>query len=194
MIYERYSAFATVVIVVLGVLLSWSWCAQWLKRKRGHGVIEVFKIPIPKDKLKAMPEKERSLLLLLGYAANQISFFAKLVILSSNKDGEKEMEQMLSGTQTQMSLRILVGVLNETWELVRKRFTGSEIGRNYRQRLDAAGDAALERLNKIAGPKGLFSDLRNFWIFHYPDGVDDARTASGSTKSRAKMVVVRATV
>jgi hypothetical protein len=84
-------------------------------------MVEVFKIALPKDKLIAMPEKERSLMMLLGYAQNQINFFTKLVLLSSNEDGPTEMEQKLSGGQTQMSLRILIGVLNEAWELVRKR-------------------------------------------------------------------------
>lgn len=134
----------------------------------GLTMVKVYKITISKDKLAAMPEKERSLMMLLGYAANQINFFAKLVLLSSNKDGLTEMEQKLSGGQTQMSLRILIGVLNEAWELVRKRFP-RDYGRTYRPLLDKEGAEALARLNKRAGPRGLFSDLRNAWIFHHPD-------------------------
>lgn len=70
-------------------------------------MVEVYKIALPKDKLIAMPEKERALMMLLGYAANQVNFFTKLVLLSSNQDGPNEMERKLSGGQTQMSLRIL---------------------------------------------------------------------------------------
>jgi hypothetical protein len=132
-------------------------------------MVQIYKVQLPKDKLMAMPEKERSLMILLGYASNQVSFFAKLVLLSSNKDGETEMEQKLSGTQTQMSLRVLIGALNEAWELVRKRFLGSPLGKTYRPLLDRDGADALERLNKISGGEGLFSNLRNSWIFHHPD-------------------------
>jgi hypothetical protein len=132
-------------------------------------MVEVYKIALPKDKLMAMPEKERSLMMLLGYASNQISFFAKLVLLSSNKDSPTEMEQKLSGGQTQMSLRILIGVLNEAWELVRKRFLGAPFGKAYRPLLDDQGKESLARLNKRSGAGGLFSDLRNAWIFHHPD-------------------------
>jgi hypothetical protein len=122
-------------------------------------MVEVYKIALSKDKLMAMPEKERALMMLLGYASNQINFFTKLVLLSSNKDGPSEMEQKLSGGQTQMSLRILIGALNEAWELVRKRFLRSANAKVYQQKMDKAGADALARMNKRAGA----------WIFHHPD-------------------------
>ena len=140
-------------------------------------MVEVYKIALPKDKLMAMPEKERSLMMLLGYAANQINFFAKLVVLSSNKDGPTEMEQKLSGGQTQMSLRILIGVLNEAWELVRKRFLGTPFGKDYQPLLDEQGKEALARMNKRTGKGSLLADLRNAWIFHHPDEDEVAEEA-----------------
>ena len=63
-----------------------------------------------------MPADERALLILLGYAANQINFFSKLVIFSSRREGSTELEQMLLGAQTQMALRVVIGVLNKAWE------------------------------------------------------------------------------
>lgn len=143
-------------------------------------MVEVYKIALPKDKLMAMPEKERALMMLLGYAANQVNFFTKLVLLSSNQDGPNEMEQKLSGGQTQMSLRILIGVLNEAWELVRKRFLSAPFAKTYRPLLDKEGADALARLNKRTGAGGLFSDLRNAWIFHHPDedGIAEAACAA----------------
>jgi hypothetical protein len=140
-------------------------------------MVEVYKIALPKDKLMAMPEKERSLMMLLGYAANQISFFEKLVVLSSNKDGPTEMEQKLSGAQTQMSLRVLIGVLNEAWELVRKRFLGAPYGKAYQTQLDQQGAEALARMNKRTGKEGLLANLRNAWIFHHPDEDEIAEDA-----------------
>ena len=100
-------------------------------RKR---MITLMKIPVSKDRLRAMPEDERALLILLGYVANQINLLSKLVIFSSNKTPDG-VEQALSGAQTQMLARLVIGVLNEGWELISKRFLGSPIGRDYRPRL-----------------------------------------------------------
>jgi hypothetical protein len=61
-------------------------------RKR---MITVMKIPVSKDRLRAMPEDERALLI-LGYVANQINLLSKLVIFSSNKTPDG-VEQALSG-------------------------------------------------------------------------------------------------
>ncbi len=69
-------------------------------------MIQVYKIPISKEKLRTMPADERALLLLSGYAANQINFFSKLLRLSTNRDGDTELGQMLLGAQTQMALRV----------------------------------------------------------------------------------------
>ena len=80
-------------------------------RKR---MITVLKIPVPKDRLRAMPEEERALLILLGYVANQINLLSKLVIFSSNKPPDG-VEHALCAAQTQMLARLAIGVLNEGW-------------------------------------------------------------------------------
>ena len=134
-------------------------------------MIQVYKIPISKDKLRAMPADERALLILLGYAANQINYFSKLVILSAHQDGGTELEQMLAGAQTQMTLRVVIGVLNETWELIRTRFMSTHYGRTYTAQLDKIGGEAFERLKK-AFNSGVFTKLRSNWIFHHPHNVD----------------------
>jgi hypothetical protein len=83
----------------------------------------------------------------------------------------------LSGGQTQMSLRILIGALNEAWELVRKRFLRSHFGKAYQPLLDERGAAALARLKKQTGKGSLLADLRNAWIFHHPDEGEIAEEA-----------------
>lgn len=130
-------------------------------------MIEVYKIPISKDKLRAMPADERALLILLGYAANQINFFSKLVIFSSRREGSTDLEQMLLGAQTQMALRVVIGVLNEAWELIRTRFMGGSYGREYTAQLDKDGAEAFERLKK-AFDNGVFAKVRGNWVFHHP--------------------------
>src|SRR5271166_1794108 len=138
-------------------------------RLEGGKMIQVYKIPISKDKLGAMPERERALLILLGYAANQINFFSKLVIFSTNKDGETELEQQLSAAQSQMALRVVVGALNEAWMLVTTRSMGKPYAKEYTPLLDQQGAEAFVRLKKIFGKGGLVAELRGTWIFHHPD-------------------------
>lgn len=132
-------------------------------------MIQVYKIPVSKDKLRAMPEGERALLLLLGYAANQINFFAKLVVFSTNKDGDTELEQQLSAAQSQMALRVVIGVLNEAWMLAKTRFMDQPFAKEYTPLLDQAGADAFVRLKKTFGKDGLFATLRGTWIFHHPN-------------------------
>ena len=132
-------------------------------RKR---MVTVLKVPVSKDRLRAMPEDERALLILLGYVANQISLLSKLVIFSSNKTPDG-VEHALCAAQTQMLARLAIGVLNEGWELISKRFLGSRIGRDYRPRLDAEGKAALDQLQKTFGGSNVINKIRTNYAFHH---------------------------
>jgi hypothetical protein len=146
------------------------------RRIRAPQMIDVLRIPVPKETLRAIPKAERALFLLLGYAANQINLFSKLVIFSSNKTPLEQPEQSLSGVQTQMLARILIGVLHETWELIRKRFLGTRLGKEYTPRLDANGQAALEQLKKNFVGSNILNKIRGNYAFHHPydNDVDDA--------------------
>jgi hypothetical protein len=46
--------------------------------------VDVLQIPVPKERLLAVPKEERALFFMLGYAANQIIMFQKLLIFSCN--------------------------------------------------------------------------------------------------------------
>jgi hypothetical protein len=63
---------------------------------------------------------------------------------------------------------------------VRKRFLSAPFAKTYRPLLDKEGADALARLNKRTGAGGLFSDVRNVWIFHHPDedGIAEAACAA----------------
>src|SRR5579871_2095927 len=102
-------------------------------------MIEVYRIPVPKDRLRAMPKEERVLFLLLGYAANQLSMLQKLLAIATNRTPDTELEQHVTGAQTQMLVRLMVGSLNEAWALVTSRFLQDPIGREYIGKLDDAG-------------------------------------------------------
>lgn len=123
-----------------------------------------------------MPKEERVFLLLLGYAANQLSMLQKLLVFSSNKMPPNELEQHLSGAQTQMLVRYIIGVLHETWLLIERHYISKPLGRDYQSLLDSGGQEALATLRKQFGDSNLLSKVRNNISFHYPK-IDDVEAA-----------------
>src|ERR1700722_16913860 len=128
-------------------------------------MIDVLRIPLPKDRLQSIPKDERALFLLLGYAANQINVLSKLVIFSTNKTPSDQPEGNLSGAQSQIIARLLIGILTETWQLISSQFLSSTIGKEYSSKLDLAGQNALTNLKKNFGGQSVFYKLRNEHIF-----------------------------
>lgn len=143
-------------------------------------MIQVYHIQVPKDRFKVMPKDERAFLLLLGYAVNQILMLQKLLMFSSNKTPLNDLEHYLSAAQNQMLLRLLIGVLNETWLLITMRFLKNKIRKEYQGRIDEAGELALANLNKQFGASNLLNSIRNGFSFHYPtnDSVETAFKAA----------------
>ena len=135
-------------------------------------MIDVMRVSLPKDRLRAMPKEERALLFLLGYAANQITLFSKLVIFSGNKTSPNPVEEQLSNAQSQILARVAIGVLAEAWELIHKRFIGTQIGKEFTPKLNPAGSRALAALKTHFGGSNLLRKLRNNVAFHHPYSTD----------------------
>ncbi len=144
----------------------------------------IYRVPLPLEKLQGLTKEERALLFLLGYASNQITMMQKLVLFSSNRTPEDPVEQGLSGAQTQMLARLAVGVLNEAWELVHKRFIGSTIGRDYEPLLDKGGREALAQLKKHFGNSNLLSKVRSNFAFHHPRTEDLEAAFQAASKDK----------
>src|ERR1700730_7760736 len=134
-------------------------------------MIDVIRFPLSKDRLRAMPKEERALFYLLGYAANQINLFDRLVIFSTNKTPADPVEQR-NLAQTQMLARFAVGILFETWELIRKCFLSTCIGKEFDAKLNPVGQKALAGLKKHFGGSNLLGKLRNNVAFHHPNDSD----------------------
>lgn len=139
-------------------------------------MLKVYRIPIPKDRLRAMPKDERVLFVLLGYASNQISMLQKLLTFATNRTPDTELEQHATGAQTQMLVRLTVGALNEAWEMVRTRFIETPMAQSYLPVLDADGQKAFAALKRQFGDSNLLNQVRTHFAFHYPksDDVDEA--------------------
>ena len=135
-------------------------------------MIQVIRIPVPKQRLQALPKDERVLLLLLGYVANQIMMMEKLIIFSTNKESTEPIEQQTAGVQTQMLLRLMIGVLNEAWQVITTRFNKNPINLVYRPLLDDGGKKALAALNQQFGDSNLLNRVRTNYAFHHPGSGD----------------------
>jgi hypothetical protein len=135
-------------------------------------MIEVYRIPIPKDRLRALPKDARVLLLLLGYVSNQVLMLQKLLIYATRLDPKDEVEQHATGVQTQMLVRIAVSLAFEAWRLIETRFLSNPLAKDYMGRLDRDGLQALEELKRHFGKSALLSAIRNNFGFHYPETAD----------------------
>lgn len=131
-------------------------------------MIQVYRIPIPKDFLLKLPTEERVFLLQLGHMANQVLMFEKLLIFATTLDSKNEVEQHTTGVQTQMLVRLAVSAVYESLRVVEKLFVKSNIGNDYRDKLDTKGSDALAYLKKLMGKSALLAAVRNNYGFHYP--------------------------
>jgi hypothetical protein len=112
----------------------------------------------------------------LGYLANQISMFQKLLTFATNRTPRDLVEQKITGVNTQMMARFMVGVLHEGWRLVKDRFISRPIGNEYLPLLDRTGREALSNLRRHFGRSNLLSTLRDDFAYHLPT-TDDVETA-----------------
>jgi len=139
-------------------------------------MIDVMRFAVtPADLLKMTPE-ERGLFLLLGYATNQLTALLKLITIATNVTPADPVAQRVTGAQTQIFVRLLVGILREALLLVEQRFVSSKLGQEFGPKLDKSAQDALGRLKKRFGTSGLLAKVRSNYAFHHPD-IDDMEAA-----------------
>jgi hypothetical protein len=145
------------------------------KKLRRQHMIQVLQIPFDKEKLRTLSKDERAALFLFGYVTNQLMMMEKLITFATNKETGDEPEQQATGVQTQMLLRLMIGLVNEAFRAVETRFSSSPIAKEYIGLLDAGGKNALKDLNKQFGTS-ILRQLRTNFAFHHPqtDDIDSA--------------------
>jgi hypothetical protein len=136
-------------------------------------MIEVYRVPMSKKQLGALPKDERVLLLLMGQALNQISVFLKLATFSMNNDPENEIEARLSPAQSHILLRVLFGTLFEAWKLICDH---KLIVERYLPDVDDEGKQSYNTLVKYFSNSKLLYKLRNNFSYHYPNAKVVERT------------------
>jgi hypothetical protein len=133
-------------------------------------VTEIHRVNLTKRKLAAMSQAERSLLLLLGHANNEINVFSKLILMARKDDPEIKLIDHVEAGQVLIMMRVLIGKLHEAWLLFNRRFQADHTLRaKYLPKLSPSATTAITELNQHFGKGSPLTSIRNAVSFHYTD-------------------------
>jgi len=145
--------------------------------------MKVYRVVVPKDKLFAMPEAERVLLIQLGHLCNELSFFNKLLLFTSDLN-TRGVERYAMVTQSMIVARVFIGKIFEAWRMIERDFFGSRLSKGLEPALSEDGKQALSMLKVHFGQSNLISKIRNTYSFHYAsDNIESALKSLPGDKS-----------
>ena len=81
-------------------------------------LMELHRITLTKSQLAALPPAERSLLLLLGHASNEINVLSKLILMVRKDAPPSRIAEKVEAGQACVLLRVLVGQLHVYFPIV----------------------------------------------------------------------------
>ncbi len=114
-----------------------------------------------------MPEPERSLLVMLAHAANEISVLSKLFHFCAGNRSEIPVIERAENSQALLLGRLLTGKLYEFWNLLQTGYFKSSLSRTYHDLVGNEGRAALEAMQRYFGRDNFIARVRNRHAFHY---------------------------
>jgi len=127
------------------------------------------------EQLRGIPKEERSLIVLLCHALNEINALNKLLFFCTQIDPEPRWMAHCHAAQAFMLARPLVGKLNEAWNVVQKGYFASKLSITYSSLLEPVAVEALNYLKSYFGRKNLVNQVRNNFSFHY--SLEHAKTS-----------------
>ena len=134
---------------------------------------KVYVVSVMKHKLAAMSQEERTLLVLLGHAANELTVLKKLLVLAGNEKVTGGFVDDIHTYQTLIILRLLIGKLHETWKLFKIHFMEKKnIAIAYRACLSNDANNAIDQLKRDFAPGNPLTDIRDETAFHAPTADD----------------------
>jgi hypothetical protein len=132
--------------------------------------MQMYRWTLPRDKLDAMPEEERTLFLSLGHFLNQAAILGKWINWCSAADGASEVERRGASAQSMLVLSLFAAKLNEGWELLQKQYFASKLSKDYTGALEKGALDSLEKLKRYFSSDNILKTCRNEYAFHYaPD-------------------------
>ena len=133
--------------------------------------MKITRVRLLRKHLEAMPRAERTAVLLLGHACNEIGVLQKIILIATSyKTPPSEVIDHVQTAQVLILLRILVGKLHEAWRLFTKR--GQPLRTKYFPQLSAEAKKSLNSLGRHFGNDSRLAAIRNQQSFHYSDDHD----------------------
>ncbi len=129
--------------------------------------ISVYRMPISKEILDSIPEKERSLFIVVGHLSNELNIFSKLFFWASKFSDEEPVRHKANITQSLALARILAGKLFEGWNTIGKVYFSTKLSKEYHSLLSQEAKDALKELGKYFGKENIVMKIRNEFAFHY---------------------------
>jgi len=117
--------------------------------------------------VRAVPEAERALVVVLSHALNEVNTLNKLTFLSTRFDHEPQWIAHAQAAQTFIIARPLVGKLNQAWEALQRGFFRTKLSKEYASLLEDSATEALGFLKSYFGRANLVNTVRNNFGFHY---------------------------
>lgn len=119
------------------------------------------------EQLRGIPDGERSLIVLLTHALNEVNALNKLLFLCTRIDPEPRWMAHSQAAQAFVLARPIVGKLNEAWVVVQKGYFGTMLSKAYADVLESSATEALNYLKAYFGRTNLMNVVRNNFAFHY---------------------------
>ncbi|MFA5957049.1 hypothetical protein [Hyphomicrobium sp.] len=128
----------------------------------------IFRVALDRAKLEKLPEADRTALILLGHAANEINVLRKVTLASIAKDIPPNLiVDHVQSEQVLILLRVLMGKVFEANRMLGKRVM--PLRAKYLQHFSEEQKTRLERMQKLFGSDGRLAAIRNQVAFHYTD-------------------------
>lgn len=135
--------------------------------------VKVVRLDLTKERLAAIPKEERSILLLLGHATNEINVLHKVMLAMLSDRGQPHEIRIVEHGQALIVFRLLIGALHENWLLFKRRVQANQQCRSaYLANLPSEAAASLKVLNRHFGEKSPLSTIRDKLAFHKADNDD----------------------
>jgi hypothetical protein len=139
------------------------------------------------EQLRGIQDGERSLVILLCHALNEVNTLNKLVFLCTRIAPEPRWIAHCEAAQAFMLARVLVGKLNEAWGVVQRGYFGTKLSMTYADLLEPSATQALSYLKVYFGRKNLLNEVRNEFAFHY--SLEHAKTSIPEDSSSDDLAV-----
>ncbi|MHC4459739.1 MAG: hypothetical protein ACYS0I_22090, partial [Planctomycetota bacterium] len=144
----------------------------------------LLKVNIRRDKFNNLTKDERVFFILLTRVLNDLNILQKCAIFCGSEKPIDEAQVMAQVFQTLFFIRMLAGVLNEGWEMIKRDFLGKKLGLKYTKALSQEGQDSLSHLKRYFGKNNLVNFVRNQFAYHYlPQKIEEEINQMGQYES-----------